>query len=161
MPFSVFNMKRVTGLFAASVVFYALLYALMPMSLLIEVLNGLFLGVAVAVIAVYSPLLMRAFKAKEFDRVSQFAVGITCIGISSVMNRAVNAFGRIFDAEYNILNSPWVGLSAFVAIIGGILFITAPGMESGKLAYNKKHVAWGLLAGSVVAAVMIYLQQVS
>jgi hypothetical protein len=138
---------------------YLLLASLMSTDLLVEVMNGLFLGMAVVVTVVFFPLIKRALAQREFDRVAQLTVGIVLSWVSMLLSRSVNTYGKIFDVPGKAAGSWLVAVAAYLAILSGILHITAPGMVDDRLKYNKGFLALAAALGAVAAAVAIWLQR--
>lgn len=157
-------MKRVAkyGLLNAALIaaiVYIALAVLVPSRYLIEVLNGLFLGLVAAVTIVFFPLFLRAVQTKNFDRVSQLTIGIILTWCSLIVSRSLNTIGRVTGTMDTISSSQFVAFAAYLAIVGGILHVTAPGMVEDKLRYNKGLLLLAVVIGSVVATVAVILQR--
>lgn len=156
-------MKRLTRrtLLMASLValsVYLVLAAALPTRILVAVMNGLFLGMVVSVSVVFAPLIKRAVLLRDFDRVAQLTIGIFLSWTSLIISRSVNTYGKIFDKPGEAAGSGMVAVAAYLAILGGILHVTAPGMVDDKLKYNKGLLALAAMVGAVAAAVAIWLQ---
>lgn len=132
---------------------------LVPTPVLIELLNGLFLGLAFSVSVVFAPLLWRAIKVKRFDRVAQLTVGIILTWISLALSRLASVVGVIVDRPGSMVGSHIVGLAAYLAVLGGILHITAPGMFEDRLQYNRGILVFAFVVGLGIAAATIFLQR--
>jgi hypothetical protein len=94
---------------------------------LINLLNGIFFGVSVAVAIVYSPLIRYSLTYNKFDRVSQLSIGIGLIWVSMAFQRLWAGYNRFFGSPLNAANSTETALIVYIAILGGILFVSAPG----------------------------------
>lgn len=94
---------------------------------LINILNGIFIGIVIAVIIVYAPLVKESVISNKFDRTSQLSIGIGVLWLSIAMSRIWSAYYSYKGSSIQLLNHPIIGYITFLAIIGGILFVTAPG----------------------------------
>jgi hypothetical protein len=112
------------ALFAACL--YVLLAYTVPAVTLIAILNGIFLGVAVAVTIVYAPLIWFSMFKFKFDRVSQLSVGIGLLWFSVIAQRFWSFLFRYKGSPEAWLNGYFISAIGFVSIIAGILFVTAP-----------------------------------
>lgn len=148
-----------TNLALLATVVYLLGAWLIPPRYFIEILNGLFLGLVASVTIVFFPLFIRAIQTKNFDRVSQLTIGIMLTWFSLIVSRSLNTAGRIGGDIATIANSQFVSVAAYLAIIGGILHITAPGMVEDRLRYNRGLLVLSGVIGAAVAVVAIYLQR--
>lgn len=106
---------------------YTVIAMVVPSVHLIIVLNGVFLGIVVAVTIVYSPLIWLTLGRKEFDRVGQLSVGIGLLWLSIAGQRLWSSVFNYYKAPMEWVNHPVTGAITFVAIVGGCLFVTAPG----------------------------------
>lgn len=121
---------------------YTIGLAFIPVKLFIAILNGIFIGITVAVAIVYMPLICWTMRQKNFDRVSQLAIGIGCLWAGLFGNRVWALYNRLYGNASDALNSPVVAAMIFIAIAGGILFVTAPGYPPvGD--YTSDHEPWG------------------
>jgi hypothetical protein len=109
-----------------AVCLYALLAYTVPAVMLIAVLNGIFLGVAVAVTIVYAPLIWFSMFKYKFDRVSQLSVGIGLLWFSVIAQRFWSFLFRYNGSPESWLNGYFISAIGFVSIIAGVLFVTAP-----------------------------------
>lgn len=137
---------------------YLLLLALVPAPFLIQILNGIFLGVVSAVSIVFFPLFWRAVTHKAFDDVAQLTMGIVLAWASLIIARLTSVFGQATDAAGPLSSSAPVALATYLAILGAILHITAPGMVDSKLVYNRGILALGLAVGVVISCLTILVQ---
>lgn len=94
---------------------------------LLTILNGVFLGIATAVIIVYSPLGFYSLRKNRTDRASQLALGIGLVWFSIFGQRLYWIIWRYNDSPESWQSNPFLSAMAFMAIIGGALFVTAPG----------------------------------
>lgn len=109
---------------------YFLLAKIVTPTLLLDVINGAFLGVLVAVFIVYSPLVWDSLWNSKFDRVSQLSIGIGLLWLSIGMTKGWEGFIKYSGNPACLANHPLVGYIAFVAVCAGSLFVTAPGYHS-------------------------------
>ncbi len=113
-----------------AIILAALFYVLssfIPEPPFISLLNGIFFGVSVAVAIVYAPLIWYSIRYSKFDRVAQLSIGIGLVWLSAFLLRAWASFQRFFGDFNTAANSPFVGFFVYLGIIGGALFVTAPG----------------------------------
>ena len=111
---------------ALSLIYLSLAWVL-PLSAFIDVLNGIFVGVMVAVAIVYFPLFWASLRTPRFDRTAQLSVGIGCVWLSLAIARVFSAWLFVNNETGGFLSNPISGYAIFLAIIGGALHITAPG----------------------------------
>lgn len=138
---------------------YLIATVILPTRVFIEILNGIFLGLVVAVTVVFFPLFRRAVVQRNFDRVAQLTIGIILTWASLILSRSASAIGRITGNTEAIAQSPIIPVAAYLAILGAILHVTAPGMLDDRLKYNKGLLAGAILAGAAFACLTIYLQR--
>lgn len=141
----------------AAAIIYLIAASTIPSAVFVQVLNGLFLGFSVAVSVVFAPLFWRALKEPEFDDVSQLTIGMGLMWCSIWFARALNAYGQTRGFE-KVINSPLVGFSAYLGVVGLMLHITAPGMVSNRWVYNRRIVYAAIGGGLLVAATVIWIQ---
>ncbi len=106
---------------------YILASYFVPRTLLISVLNGMFLGVAGAVTIVYAPLVFFSLRDNNFGRGVQLSVGIALLWLSLILSRAWAFYYRHLGSPAELLQSPVIGYFILLAFVAGCLFVTAPG----------------------------------
>lgn len=151
--------KLLSYSFLAAVV-YLLLTFLLPSALLVQILNGIFVGLVVAVTIVFFPLVWRAITQRAFDDVAQLTIGICLTWASLVISRSTNIFGQVTNTGGGLANSAPVAFATYLAILGAVLHITAPGMVESKLVYNRGILAFALAVGVVLSCLTILVQGV-
>lgn len=108
-------------------ILFAVMSTFIPRIPLMSVLNGIFLGLIIAIIIVYSPLAWYAIKKGKGDRVTQLSLGIGLTFFSLACQRIYwlvwNAYGMPDSWQSNPISLAFV----FISIIGVALFVTAPG----------------------------------
>lgn len=149
-------MLLLAGIAAA---FFGLLVTVVPKHALTEVLNGVFLGIVGAVTVVFFPLFLRSLRAREFDRVSQLTMGIILTWFSLILSRILSVYINATSPAMREVVTPLIAFVTYLAILGGILHITAPGMVEEKWKYNKGLLAVALVIGLLIAAVAVYVQR--
>lgn len=150
--------KLVSFALMAAALYFVLLLTV-PAGLLTEVFNGVFLGIVGTVTVVFFPLFVRSIRKREFDRVSQMTIGIMLTWVSLILSRSISTAVNAAGPELRTQAAPLIALAAYVAIIGGILHVTAPGMVENEWRYNKRLLATGVIVGLIVAAVTIAVQR--
>lgn len=154
--------RYTSGLANAAIValiLYIVLLLALPTRVFVELLNGIFLGMVGAVTVVFFPLFWRSVRQKKFDRVAQLTIGIILTWFSLILSRSLNVLGKITGETVALASSPLVTLAAYLAIVGGVLHITAPGMMDDRLKYNKGLLAGALIVGAVIACFTIFAQR--
>lgn len=131
---------------------YIVLWAVFPLSMLIDLINGLFFGVCISVLMVLIPLVGRAIVTPTFDRVSQLTMGMFIVWIAVTTMRAFSVFRRATE-QTNLVNSPVISAASWMAIIGGLLYISAPGMVGPELKHNKFFLCLVMVVGIMFAIV--------
>lgn len=122
-----FNKSRLI-LWAITFLFiFVLLDYLIPTLALLTILNGVFLGVVVAVTIVYSPLVWYTINKRSLDRVSQLSFGIGLLWMSIAAQKLWWSVFHYYGEPDAWRNSTVSAAISFLAIIGGCLFVTAPG----------------------------------
>jgi heme/copper-type cytochrome/quinol oxidase subunit 4 len=111
-------------------VVYAFSVMLVDKVQLLTVLNGIFLGVVTAVIIVYSPLFFLSLKKRSADRVSQLAIGIGLLWLAIAGQKIYWIVWKANDMPIEWQSNYFLSALTFLAIIGGGLFVTAPGYPS-------------------------------
>lgn len=155
----IISSRKLLLLTIAATIVYSLLVALVPTRLLMEILNALFIGIVGAVTIVFFPLFLRSIRLKKFDRVSQLTMGIILTWVSLIINRTLSIYINATDNDVRAMLAPAIAFAAYVAILGGILHISAPGMVEDHWKYNKGVLFLGIVFGVILAGTAIYLQQ--
>lgn len=106
---------------------FILLTTFVPRIALMTILNGIFLGVVVAVVIVYTPLVWVTIRKRKFDRVAQLSLGIGLMWLSVAGNRLYWIVWHSYGMPDEWRSNPFLTACVFVSIIGGCLFVTAPG----------------------------------
>lgn len=142
---------------AAAAVLFFVLDHFFPAAFLVQIFNGMFLGLVGAVAVVFFPLFWRAITRREFDRVSQLSIGIILTWVSLIISRSLNVIGQT-QGDLNRLPPSAIALAAYLAIIGAVLHITAPGMVEQRWVYNKGILIAAVFAGLLIGATAILFQ---
>lgn len=106
---------------------FAIVSTLVPRVEFLTILNGIFLGIATAVIIVYSPLGWYSLRKNRTDRASQLALGIGLLWFSIFGQRLYWIVWHYHGSPLSWQSNPFLAFMAFLAIIGGSLFVSAPG----------------------------------
>lgn len=150
--------SRLAQFGAIAVITYVMLVITVPNMILLSLMNSLFLGVVGMVTIVFFPLFIRALKDKAFDRVTQLTIGIILTWFSMIGGRIASVMITTTGEASRIAISPYIAAIAYLAIVGGILHVTAPGMVEHEWRYNKRLLVVGLLVGLLIASGTIFLQ---
>lgn len=136
--------------FAALVGLFWVGAAVAPFFVLYEVMAGLVLGVGAAAVVLYAPVGMQVFTVRQPSPGQQLAAGILVTWVGAVLNRTYNLWWRAQGndaAVADVVNSDFVNFTVFLMIVGGVLHITVPDVETGVVERR----SWWLLAVSLVA----------
>lgn len=106
---------------------FVVVSSILPRIELMTILNGIFLGIVVAVVIVYSPLIWVTVRKPKFDRVSQLSLGIGLLWLSIAGQRLYWIIWHSYGAPNEWRSNPFLAAMVFLSIVGGCLFVTAPG----------------------------------
>ena len=127
-----------------------------PAYILIQIMNYVFIAVAVAVIVSFMPSVLVALKrGYPIDRVAQLTIGIPLAWLASTMIRLWSAGSRILELEW-MRNSPVIAFCLFLSACAGVLHLTAPGAIDGHIPHkNWVIVGVAVGAGCLIAGILI------
>ena len=128
--------------------------------MMITILNGVFFGVSLAVLIVYLPLIIYTLRHNIFDRVSQLSIGVGLIWLALVSQRVLAMYNRFYGSAENAANSPYTEFNIFLAIIGGALFVSAPGYDNLVPRFagsNRELMIFFGIAGGVITSIIYFL----
>lgn len=143
---------------------FLLLATFVPRLQLMTILNGIFLGIVVAVIIVYSPLIWFTIRKGRFDRVAQLSLGIGLMWLSIAGNRLYWIIWHNYGMPQSWQSNPFLASLVFLSIIGGCLFVTAPGFPpEGSLeprefwgANRNMLLSFGVLGGVITFGLSVF-----
>lgn len=147
---------RLIAFFATLLLAATLAAFLFVPSKLILILGAVLGGLSVGVVVYYLPGAVRDLRQRRFDRVSQLTLGIL-LGWASVAMTRGQATAIRLTGDLSLSNSPVVVVYLIVAILAGVLHITAPGYDEdvGVPARNWNNLIIALMAGGGAAAVLL------
>ena len=128
------------ALFGALAIMYVVLRLAVPQPWLSDIMNSLFLGITGTVTVVFAPLAWRAFQDRAFNRVSQLTFGILLTWVSLFGAKLVGHVSQTYYPDISLFLS-------YLAIIGGVLHVTAAGMDGPEWRYHRSLLLCGLLSG--------------
>lgn len=140
---------------------FALLSALLPSTLLMNILNGVFFGVLTLAALIWVPGLWRAIRLKQFDRVSQLIVGIGCFMTAAVMQRGLSVIYRGLDKPVWMTDSYPFAFVIYLTIIGTVCLITSASTEEdGRWSKPElRLLMWGLPLAVAVGVATALVQE--
>lgn len=143
--------------------FYFVLAFTVDRFTLYALLNGIFMGVTVAVIAVYWPMFWRSIREVPFNRTSHLALGIGLVWIALIVSRALSIYTRHSNPELAVsaeaFNNPFVGYVGLLAILGGVFHVSGAGIDShGKFTRGRNLLLICTIVGAVLAGSVVALQ---
>ena len=133
-------------------VVFALLALVIPKQVLLPVMNAACIGIVGTVTVIFSPLIVRAFKDKEFDRVSQLMIGMLLMWLSLLGSRFTSLYINI-TGDVSVAQSPVVAFLAYMAVLGGALHITAPSFVPN----SKESIRRNFILGATVGVALTVL----
>jgi len=138
--------------------FFALRAALHP-SLLMSILNGVFAGSVVTIIAAYYRLIVAAIRGDgPYGRVQQMTLGLFLLWVSIVVNVGVSIYARsteIYTATYTA-----AAAARYIAIIAAVLQMRSLDYAYALFHGRDKAMIWtSLVLGAAVTVTTIVLQQ--
>jgi hypothetical protein len=139
---------------------FALLSLVFPNEFLLTVFNSLCIGIVGVVTIVFFPLMRRAWHDKAFDRISQLVTGMALMWLSLLGSRLASLYISITNDANGVAQSPVVTFIAYIAILGGVLHISAPGMSKSEWKYDKRTLGVGVGVGIIIAIIAFALQAV-
>lgn len=156
-------LKGTLGFMVLLVAGFLLLLVTIPARVLVDLMNGLFLGVVGAVMIVYSPLLYRMFDSRRFDRISQMVLGIVILWLAAIIGRTLSVIVNALGPQVRDQLMPCIAGVAFLGILAGVLQLSATGTVDKQLTdgtverwrYNR-----GLLLAAGAVGVVIFLATV-
>ena len=135
------------------------LWATVDQNLLMSILNGLFAGSVVTIIAAYYRLIVAAIRGDgEYDRVQQMTLGLFLLWVSIVVNVGVSIYARsteIYTATYTA-----AAASRYIAIVAAVLQMRALDYAYALFHGRARAMIWtSLVLGAVVTVTVVALQQ--
>lgn len=152
------HVPRPALLIGLALIFFAILAFVVPASSLLAVMDNLFIGVVGAVTIVYAPMIRRAVADHDFDRISQLTLGIFFTWISLAGTKLANSVLHAPLDTTKLINVYLVSVLAYMAVLGGILHISAPGMSGTEWKYHCKTLVFGIIAGTLVSVISGYIR---
>ena len=145
----------IVGLIAG---FFALKAALDP-NLLMSLLNGLFAGSVVTIIAAYYRLIVAAIRGDgRYGRVQQMTLGLFLLWVSIVVNVGVSIYAR--STEFNPSTYTGAAASRYIAIVAAVLQMRSLDYAYALFHGRDKAMLWtSLVLGAAVTVTVIVLQQ--
>jgi len=138
--------------------FYFLLAKFVPIGLLIQVLNSLFIGMCVSVFMMNLRLgwnLLRV-SSTTYDRADQFAISVDLLWIALFLARVSSSWDQIRGVPGYYIDTQITGLIIYIVIVAGAMQVTAPGLatrwERSPLLY------WSAVVGAAVAVALFVAQ---
>ncbi len=152
--------NRVIYAAIAVAAFYVIMRAIVGLDDLIILLNGAFIGAGLTYIIAFSDILKDAVVGRgPYDRVRQMALGMIIVWVAVTLGIASSIYGRASGAY--IVTSEITPISRYLAIVGGVVQITAPDIGYGQgffFGRDRRLLLFGLVTGIVAAIAVIILQ---
>jgi hypothetical protein len=106
---------------------FAVLSVTVEISLLIQILNSVFVGIFVSAISPFWHIIVEQFKnANTYEREHQFSLGIWLLWVGALMNRLVSIGARVVQGEKALVSdTSFTAISIYILIVAGLLQLTA------------------------------------
>lgn len=154
----------ISAVLVAALIFGAL-FLLFPKGEMHEVLNGVYVGVAVVIFLVFRKVTFDTlFGRGEYRRAQRMALGIALLWTAFNLRTLISILYRATDNQEWILDLPLGALVTYTAIIAGWLQITSPGFGVSPGYIHGQSRAWiwfSILVSIVVGGGVIWLQRAS
>lgn len=147
------------GFIVALTGLFLLLMLALPARIVVELLNGVFLGIVGAMIIVYTAPLWRMIKSRGFGRVAQMVVGLALLWVAIALSRGLSVVVNIAGDDIRPRLMPAIATVAFIGIVAGVLQLSATGTVDDKWTYNRHLLAAAGVVGGVIAAVTVWVQR--
>lgn len=136
---------------------FAVLAAVVPTAPLIEVLNGVFLALAVIVGVVWLPdLVGMVAKSSATMKVRMLGTGIACVWISVILQRVLSQLWRYLDRPEGWSDNIAWALAIWIAMMGAVFHITASGVDdNGRFKDPERLLLYIGLPISIVATIAL------
>ena len=145
------------GIAGLTAVFFALRETVEP-NLLMSILNGLFAGAVVTIVAAYYRLIWAAVRGDgEYDRVRQMTLGLFLLWAAMVLNVLVSIYAR--STEFEVTTYTGAAASRYIAIIAAVMQVMSLDYGFALFHGRDKVLLWAsLVLGAAVAVTTIVLQ---
>lgn len=120
--------------------------ALVPQPTMMRILNICVLSISVAVVTTYMPVWIRTLCKERMDGPEALSLGIGCTWTGEIGQRLWSIVWRGLDQPYWMTQSTLLPLFLFLAVVGGIQHITAPGVINGVIP-TRNWIALGVSMG--------------
>lgn len=102
-----------------------------PNGPLLEALHTIRIAICLMVVVAYAPICLEALARDRIDRVCQLSLGITIGWGAALLSGLWLLLWRLAGQPAWMLNSDLYGFFIWVAILGAVLHVTAPGAVDG------------------------------
>lgn len=144
---------------------FVLVIVAFPGGSAIEVLNAVFVGVAVSIGFLYRNVTIDTILGRsEYKRAQRMALGLAIMWLAANLRTAHSILYRSLGEPQWLLNMPTTALITYLFIISGYLQITSPGFKSSERflhGMGRGRVALALSISIITAGVLVWLQQSS
>lgn len=138
---------------------YGLLYWAIPIDILAQLINGLFLALSAAFLIAILPLFTDSIARKKFDDVSMFVVGSFLVWPGAVYQTVISIWMWSVGKPPALPFLPHAALSRYIFICALLLLIVALGDPDGRWRRNKLLLATAVAGGLIVGAAAIWIQR--
>jgi hypothetical protein len=154
-----FKARGAFSFFAAAFLLYAALYFLVPISILAQLVNGVFLALSAALLITLIPLFSDSLVRRKFDEVSMLVVGSFIVWPAAIYQTMISIWMWSAGKPPALPFLPHAALARYVFICALLLLITALGDPDGRWRRNKMLMAVAITFGLCVGAAAIWIQR--
>lgn len=139
---------------------FAVLAFMWPGDVIIELFNGMFLGVFVVVAWVFGPVTWATIRGKGvYGRAQQMALALA-IGWAAALIRVFQSMLYRATNKQWVLDLPTTAFVTLLLIISGVMQATAPGFHDGMMhGRDKRILSIAIVFGVVIGGLSIWLQR--
>lgn len=139
---------------------FAVTAFLWPGDVIIELFNGVFLGVFVVVAWVFGPVTWATIRGKGvYGRAQQMALALA-IGWAAALIRVLHSMLYRATNEAWVLDLPTTAFVTLLLIISGVLQATAPGFQNGYIHGRDRRIMYIAMSfGIAIGGLAIWLQK--
>ena len=157
---------KITKAGIALALVFLVLVSVFPGGAAIEIINGLFVGVAVVVYLTFRHVTVDTLLGRgEYKGAQQMALALAIMWVGLAIRTAQSIAYRSTDNAAWILDLPFGALATYLFTISGVMMVTAPNLGDGRKGYfhgqSKSRIIAAVVVGIIVAGFVAWFQRVS
>lgn len=154
-----FRLRGALSFFAFAVLFYGALYYALPITILAQLVNGVFLALVSAFLITLLPLFIDSVIRRKFDEVSMLVVGSFIVWPFAIYQTLISIWMWSAGKPPALPFLPHAALSRYGFICALVLLIAALGDPDGAWRRNKVLMTVAISFGLVVGGAAIWIQR--